>query len=391
MTQKCHSFNHLPERHPKSALQLTPSYMGATLSVTLSVALSVLLFASISENYYYSLMFAGLALSFELAKFVALPEIARRKSRGDWSGCISASVLFGVLAAASILGSIGGLQSDTQRVQASITKSEQQRVALTEQRQLLLDEIAENQKAIDKYIALNRIKNYAQPLQQRNEALRTKAATIQDKISTLSVVQETPMTALLGAIATAVGKDKDVVQVYVFILLAVLLDLVASFFICLLREENDFRRDYKSKQKVEEGDTTSNVEEKPTVALLESATPESEKVPPTATPSLQVGCGDHCEQEQGGHSHNPKAMKQQNVVSINDKYEALKKLVLEMNEGEGVSKRQMMKRFKLGTRTADRYYQLLLNESLIVQHNETKLFYRAAQGKTIEQHAKKYG
>ncbi|WP_027709734.1 hypothetical protein, partial [Zooshikella ganghwensis] len=245
-------------RHPKSELQLAPSYVGATLSVTLSVALSVLLFASISENYYYSLMFAGLAIAFELAKFVALPEIARRKQRKDWTGVMGATLLFVTLAAASILGSIGGLQSDTQRVQAAIQKSEQQRVALTEQRQLLLDEIAENQKAIDKYIALNRIKNFAQPLQQRNETLRAKAATIQDKISTLDVAQETPMTALLGAIATAVGEDKAVVQVYVFILLAVLLDLVASFFICLLREENDFRRDYQSKLKVKEGGTNDH-------------------------------------------------------------------------------------------------------------------------------------
>ncbi|RDH41479.1 hypothetical protein [Zooshikella ganghwensis] len=390
MTQKCHSFNHLLERHPKSELQLAPSYVGATLSVTLSVALSVLLFASISEDYYYSLMFAALAAAFELAKFVALPEIARRKSRGDWLGCISASVLFGVLAAASILGSIGGLQSDTQRVQASIEKSEQQRVALTEQRQLLLDEIAENQKAIDKYIALNRIKNYAQPLQQRNETLRVKAATIQDKISTLDVAQETPMTALLGAIATAVGEDKAVVQVYVFILLAVLLDLVASFFICLLREENDFRRDYKSKQKVEESDTTVDEEESTTVALLESATPDIDKVPPTATPCQQEDSDSKCQQEEGGDCHKPKVLEQQNVVSINDKYEKIKKEVVALDEGEIVSQRDVIKRHQLGTKSATRLFKMMVRDGLIEQ-NKSRYYYRAAQGKTIERHAKNYG
>ncbi|MBU2714411.1 hypothetical protein, partial [Zooshikella harenae] len=354
--------------------------MGATLSVALSVALSVLLFASISENYYYSLMFAGLAITFELAKFVALPEIARRKKRKDWTGVMGATLLFVTLAAASILGSIGGLQSDTQRVQASIEKSEQQRVALIEERQLLLDEVAENQKAIDKYIALNRIKNYAQPLQQRNEALRAKAATIQDKISTLGVAQETPMTALLGAIATAVSKDKDIVQVYVFILLAVLLDLVASFFICLLREENDFRRDYESKPNSIESDTTVDDEESTTVALLETATPETEKVPPTATPCQQEDSSIECQQEEGGHK--PKDMEQhENVVSINSsnsKYEKIKKEVIALKEGEPISKRQMIKDYKLGTRTADRYFNLLLKEDLIVQDSETKYFYRAA-------------
>ncbi|RDH41244.1 hypothetical protein [Zooshikella ganghwensis] len=366
-------------RHPKTLLQLIPSYTGATLSVTLSVALSVLLFASISENYYYSLMFAGLAITFELAKFVALPEIARRKHRKDWAGVMGATLLFVTLAAASILGSIGGLQSDTQRIQASITKAEQQRAALIEERQLLLAEVAENQKAIDKYIALNRIKNYAQPLQQRNETLRVKAATIQDKISTLDVAQETPMTALLGAIATAVGEDKAVVQVYVFILLAVLLDLVASFFICLLREENDFRRDYQSKLKVEEGGTNDHEEESTTDALLETATPSEEKVPPTATPCQREDSDVGCQQEEGGDK--PKDMEQhQNVVSINssNKYEKIKKEVISMKEGEAISKRQMIKDYKLGTRTADRYFNLLLKEALIIQDSETKYFYRAA-------------
>ncbi|NYZ70507.1 hypothetical protein H0A36_31345, partial [Endozoicomonas sp. SM1973] len=71
-----------------------------------------------------------------------LDEIARRKQRKDWMGALSATLLFVTLATASILGSIGGLQSDTQRVQANIAEQEQKRVSLIEQRQLLLDEIA---------------------------------------------------------------------------------------------------------------------------------------------------------------------------------------------------------------------------------------------------------
>ncbi|NYZ70506.1 hypothetical protein H0A36_31340, partial [Endozoicomonas sp. SM1973] len=68
-----------------------------------------------------------------------------------------------------------------------------------EQRQLLLDEIAENQKAIDKYISLNRIKNFAQPLQEKNKGLRQQVTELQDKVNTVGVAHETPMTALLGA------------------------------------------------------------------------------------------------------------------------------------------------------------------------------------------------
>ncbi|MDE1465840.1 hypothetical protein [Spartinivicinus poritis] len=150
MSLNSHS-NTSSERHSKTTLQMLFAYTGASLRVTLSIALSVLLFWSISENNYYSALFAGLALAFELAKFMALPEIARRKQRKDWAGALSATLLFITLATASILGSIGGLQSDTQRVQANIAQQEQKRVSLIEQRQLLLDEIAENQKAIDKY------------------------------------------------------------------------------------------------------------------------------------------------------------------------------------------------------------------------------------------------
>ena len=371
-------------RHPKTTLQMLFAYSGATLSVTLSIALSVLLFWSISENNYYSALFAGLALAFELAKFMALPEIARRKQRKDWTGALSATLLFITLATASILGSIGGLQSDTQRVQANIAQQEQKRVSLIEQRQLLLDEIAENQKAIDKYISLNRIKNFAQPLQEKNKELRQQAADLQDKISAVGVAHETPMTALLGAIATAVGEDKATVQVYVFILLAVLLDLVASFFIELIREENQFKASLVKKpqatkaKKVEQGVTPPKPRKpkpkksvtldkpKPVPPKLEIVKPEK-----SGTPTVEA------------KQQELQLPVDSNVVSFKrasalEKYKAVKKAVSKLEVGKGVYKRQMMKAFKLGQKTVDKHYRWLIRDGLVVQDSETKLFYRAA-------------
>ncbi|WP_163837006.1 YrzE family protein [Spartinivicinus ruber] len=370
----------MQHRHPKTRLQLLFAYTGATLSVTLSIALSVLLFWSISENNYYSALFAGLALAFELAKFMALPEIARRKQRKDWMGALSATLLFVTLATASILGSIGGLQSDTQRVQANIAEQEQKRVSLIEQRQLLLDEIAENQKAIDKYIALNRIKNFAQPLQQKNKALRQQAADMQEQINTVGVAHETPMTALLGAIATAVGKDKATVQVYVFILLAVLLDLVASFFIELIREENQFKASLVKKKpqatKMEEGVTPPKPRKpkpkksvtlekpKPTPPKLTVVKPEKSDTPVVETTQLELPV-------------------ESNVINIKrasalEKYAIVKEAVSKLDVGEGVYKRQMMKAFQLGQKTVDKHYRWLMRDGLVVQDTDTKLFYRAA-------------
>ncbi|MDE1466067.1 hypothetical protein [Spartinivicinus poritis] len=341
------------------------------------------MFWSISENNYYSALFAGLALAFELAKFMALPEIARRKQRKDWAGALSATLLFITLATASILGSIGGLQSDTQRVQANIAQQEQKRVSLIEQRQLLLDEIAENQKAIDKYISLNRIKNFAQPLQDKNKALRQQAAELQDKINTVGVAHETPMTALLGAIATAVGEDKATVQVYVFILLAVLLDLVASFFIELIREENQFKASLVKKPQItkvakkEEGDTPPKPR-KPKVKKSVSL----EKPKPTP-PKLEIVKSEKSGTPAVEAKQQELQLPESNVVNIKrasalEKYAVVKKAVSKMEVGEGVYKRQMMKAFQLGQKTVDKHYRWLMRDGLVVQDAETKLFYRAA-------------
>ncbi|MGI0120065.1 hypothetical protein [Zooshikella sp. RANM57] len=345
-----------PSRHPKTPLQLIPSYTGASLAVALSVALSVLLFWSISTDWRFSALFAGLAVIFELAKFTALPEIARRKSRGDWSGCISASLLFGVLAAASILGSIGGLQSDTQRVQATIQKSEQERTALVEERKLLLDEIAENQKAIDKYITLNRIKNFAKPLQEKNTELRKQASILQEKLNKLELVSETPMTAMLGAIATAVKKDKATVQVYIFILLAILLDLVAGFFIELIREENDFRKGVLSTE-----------ESIPLDAEQESASTQE------STAHLE-----HLEvlQEEISESDTTDA---DNVISFSskeDKYDDIRSAILETPPGKPVSKRSIMREFKIGQQNVNNYYVQLVEEGVLRQSESTGLYFR---------------
>ncbi|MDE1465336.1 hypothetical protein [Spartinivicinus poritis] len=370
-------------RHPKTKLQLLFAYTGATLSVTLSIALSVLLFWSISENNYYSALFAGLALAFELAKFMALPEIARRKQRKDWAGALSATLLFITLATASILGSIGGLQSDTQRVQANIAQQEQKRVSLIEQRQLLLDEIAENQKAIDKYISLNRIKNFAQPLQEKNKALRQQASELQDKINTVGVAHETPMTALLGAIATAVSEDKATVQVYVFILLAVLLDLVASFFIELIREENQFKASLVKKPqttkvaKAEEGDTPPKPRKS---RVKKSVTLEKPKPTP---PKLEIVKSEKSGTPAVEAKQQELQLPESNVVNIKrasalEKYQAVKKAVSKLPVGEGVYKRQMMKAFQLGQKTVDKHYRWLMRDGLVVQDADTKLFYRAA-------------
>lgn len=346
------------ERHPKNKLQMLFAYSGASLSVTLSVALSVLLFWSISENIFYGVLFAGIALVLELCKFMALPEIAYRKQRKDWMGTLSATLLFLVLASASILGSIGGLQSDTHRVEAGIAQQQQKRVAMEEERRLLLDEVAENQQAIDKYIALSMIKNFAQPLQEKNRLLRQQAADVQAQINELSITHETAMTALLGAIATALGKDKAVVQVYVFVLLAALLDLVAGFFISLIREENQFKASLANADQKSESVThpePNNTGTKKSVTLPEEGCRAVDSDLPTGS----------------------------NVVSIKrasavEKYAVVKQSVSRLKAGDGVYKRQTMKDFQIGQKTVDKHYRWLLRDGLIVQDDETKLFSRAA-------------
>lgn len=103
-------------RYPKGWFALTTVYSFTGLAILASIIFSLLLFLSIDDNPLMKWLFGGLAIIFELGKFYVWYEYGERKARRDLSGAFWSLLFYSVLAAISIGGSIGGINSATNTV-----------------------------------------------------------------------------------------------------------------------------------------------------------------------------------------------------------------------------------------------------------------------------------
>lgn len=350
-------------RTPKPNLNHFIAYLGTTLTCTISIVLSVLLFWSISESFYFSCLFAALAISFELAKFMALAEIGHRWRCENKLGSLTATLLFLVLAGTSILGSIGGLNSDTEAAKARLAEIEQQRSGLQLQIKSLQSQIEQNNKAIERYIELNRIKNYAQPLQTENQKLREEISGLQKQLNTLPEERETSMLAMLHALATAFKVDVEKVQAWSFIVLSVLLDVVAGFCINLVREENDFRRQLKLSSSCIDNNQLSATE-----SVTQNATENATELDSTPLMESRVEVE---EQENTEHKITnivafPNASDER-IDSEEELYEELKEAI--SSGATKPSQREAMRKHKIGSARVKAYFERLESEGLLIRQD----------------------
>ncbi len=115
-------------------------------AILASTIFSLLLFLSIDDNPMMQALFGGLAIIFEAGKFYAWYEYGERRAHRNYGGAITALVFYSVLAAISIGGSIGGINSATNSAQSHISVEQAKIEAFNRQ-------IA----SIDKQIELNNI------------------------------------------------------------------------------------------------------------------------------------------------------------------------------------------------------------------------------------------
>ncbi len=90
-------------------------------AILASTIFSLLLFLSIDENPMMQALFGGLAIIFEAGKFYAWYEYGERRAHRNYAGALTALVFYLVLAAISIGGSIGGINSATNSAQSHIS------------------------------------------------------------------------------------------------------------------------------------------------------------------------------------------------------------------------------------------------------------------------------
>ena len=175
---------------------------GFYITAGLSAILSILLLTSVASGAFSWLILATMAVVFEVGKWCSLHD--RRRT------------IAALLITVSVLGSAGGLH---RALTINLDSADQ----LVQQRELLTEEIEQNNQAIQTYLQMDRIKNHAQPLQQRNADLRDQLASLpQPKVSELA--------AVLSLLATVLNVQSEVVTGVVILLLAGLLDTLGVLF-----------------------------------------------------------------------------------------------------------------------------------------------------------------
>lgn len=216
------------------------SFTGA--AILASIIFSLLLFLSIDQDPWMKVLFGALAVIFELGKFFAWYEFGERIARRNLSAAFSAFSFYTILAAISIGGSIGGINSATNTAHRHVDVQQSKVAAFDLQIAALDKQIDLNNVAAEKYIELNRIATGVSRIQKENALLRQKQVELAIQRDSLPVASQGSVFGLIGSIADGLGINAMDAQLGLVVFLSVLLDLFAAFFVGLIGEELRFIR-----------------------------------------------------------------------------------------------------------------------------------------------------
>lgn len=270
-------------RHPKGVFAMTVVYSFTGASILASIIFSLLLFLSIDNDPWMQLLFGSLAVIFELGKFFAWYEFGERLARRNISAAFSAFTFYSILAAISIGGSIGGINSATNTAQRHVDIQHNQTAAYDLQIDAIEKQIDLNNLAAQKYIDLNRIATGVARIQEENSVLRQQQLALAIERDNLPVANQGSALGLIGSVATALNIEAKTAQLALVIFLSILLDLFAAFFVGLIGEELRFTRTLKANKKNNiEAQSEKNYE----IDELEVITNKSSKSPLTRNDDL---------------------------------------------------------------------------------------------------------
>lgn len=267
MNNTMKNINNTRLRHAKGPFAMTVVYSFTGAAILASIIFSLLLFLSLDENPWMKVLFGSLAVIFELGKFFAWYEFGERLSRRNISAAISALVFYSVLAAISIGGSIGGINSATNTAHKHVDV-QQSKISIFNLQIVAIDkQIALNNIAAEKYIELNRIATGVARIQKENAKLRQQQVELAQQRDTLPIASQGSVFGLIGSIAEALSIKIQDAQLGLVIFLSVLLDLFAAFFVGLIGEELRFTRTIASLKKSASTDTNTVLLETPPPSL----------------------------------------------------------------------------------------------------------------------------
>ncbi|WP_373689516.1 Preprotein translocase subunit SecY [Photobacterium ganghwense] len=237
--------DNLPVRYPKGNFAMVTVYSFTGASILASIIFSLLLFLSIDEDPVMQLLFGGLAVIFELGKFFAWYEFGERRSRRNYAGAFSAFAFYSVLAAISIGGSIGGINSATNKAQSHINVQQSKVNSYNMQIEAIEKQIELNNIAAEKYIQMERIATGVARIQEQNDKLREQQMQLAAERDSLPVVTQGSVIGLIDSLAKSLGIETQTAQLGLVVFLSVLLDFFAAFFVGLIGEELRFRNQFR--------------------------------------------------------------------------------------------------------------------------------------------------
>lgn len=214
-------------------------------AILASTIFSLLLFLSIDDNPMMQALFGGLAITFEAGKFYAWYEYGERRAHRNYGGAITALVFYSVLAAISIGGSIGGINSATNSAQSHISVEQAKIEAFNRQIASIDKQIELNNIAAQKYIEMERIATGVTRIQEQNKTLREEQQRLAMERDSLPPVTQGSVIGLIDSLANAFGTTSQQAQLWLVVFLSILLDFFAAFFVGLIGEEQRFRHYYR--------------------------------------------------------------------------------------------------------------------------------------------------
>lgn len=230
-----------PVRYPKGNFAMWSVYSFTGASIIASIVFSMLLFLSIDDDPFMQVMFGSLAVIFELGKFFAWYEVGERQARRNYSGMILALVFYAVLAVISIGGSVGGINSATNKAQEHANVHQSKVNAYNMQIDSIDKQIELNNVAAKKYIQMELIATGVMRIQKENDKLRSEQLQLAMERDTMPLISQGSIIGLIDSLANALDISTQTAQLSLVIFLSVLLDFFAAFFVGLIGEENRFR------------------------------------------------------------------------------------------------------------------------------------------------------
>lgn len=150
-----------------------------------------------------------------------------------------------MLAAISIGGSIGGINSATNSAQSHISVEQAKIEAFNRQIASIDKQIELNNIAAQKYIEMERIATGVTRIQEQNKTLREEQQRLAMERDSLPPVTQGSVIGLIDSLANAFGTTSQQAQLWLVVFLSILLDFFAAFFVGLIGEEQRFRHYYR--------------------------------------------------------------------------------------------------------------------------------------------------